>query len=631
MTLYNTPLEPGLRLTVAPQTNVQVTTPASFNIGYLFLEQGPLGTLKPNSLNLITSLADFKAKIGGVPTTYRQLIDYLSVAAFLDNANGAGLLQVIPVAQPLGITTVGVAFTVAPGSTAASYSATVNGTTINATVSIPVGGIPQDLVAQDLADRINADPILSSIIYIRSIVGGTIELAPLVSSTVLTFAFSTPAVVAPGTYAVPAASFTTTLNPPTSSQASFIDYGQAINTVLTDEEPLGFIFAPGFFATETAAVGFQLAKLWDDFCRKPRKQHLAYIDVPNPDSTKVALYASVLPFVPGAAIAANALFTFQGDILKGAGTGVTAIPAITAATPVPVANRVTLPQAVTFKGATATVVQSVLATAQIAVPTTPTAAELQNFVPIPDTLLIAEYLAAGTVSVVEKSSATEAGLYDWRNNFNSVEGHVSAVGPYQLYNGLEVSQPYVIPASAYHVGLHIRVADSQGLAAPPASDAYPLVSTEGPIWQVTSAGHALLNGRGVNIIKLINSIPYIMGSRTLSKADLYNRINNRAILSAYIRTMTLALSSGIVLRPLDSTGTQLASIRSLMNRVSEAFYTSGLISGVTSGDAYTNICGNEINPPSSLQQGIVNATSVIQQIGMIEQIRVQISQKLLGT
>lgn len=631
MALYNTPLEPGLRLTVAPQTNVQVTTPASFNIGYLFLEQGPLGTLKPNALNLITSLQDFKAKIGGVPTTYRQLIDYLSVSAFLDNANGAGLLQVIPVVPPQGITTIGVAFTPTVGSTAATYSATVNGTVINSTVALPASSVAQDLVAADLAAKIAADPILSSVIYIRSVTAGTIELAPLVSSTVLTFSFATPTVGASGTYLVPAASFTTTLNPPSSAQASFVDYGQAVNTVLTDEEPLGFIFAPGFFATETAATGFALASLWDTFCRKPRKQHLAYIDVPNPDSTKVALYSSVTSFVAGSAVPVNALFNFQGNIYKAVNAGISATPPIIAATAVPVANRVTLPQPVTFKGATATVIQSVLATAQIAVPTAPTALELQGFVPIPDTLLIAEELAAPNIEIVERSSASEAGLYEWRNNFNSVEGHLSAVGPYQLYNGLEVSQPYVIPASAYLVGLHIRVANTQGLAAPPASDAYPLISTAGPIWQVTSAGHALLNGRGVNIIKTLNSIPYVMGSRTLSKSDLYNRINNRAILSAYIRTMTLTLSSGIVLRPLDSTGTQLAGIKSLMDRVSEAFYTSGLISGVTSGDAYTNICGNEINPPAVLQQGIVNATSVIQQIGMIEQIRVEISQKLLGT
>jgi hypothetical protein len=630
MALYNTPLEPGLRLSVAQQQNLQVTAPAAFNVGYLLMEQGSSGTLNTNALNLITSLDDYRTKIGGVPTTYKQLVDYLSVSAFLDNSNGVGLLQVIPVAPPIDISTVTVGFTTT-GETTAVYSATVNATVINAAVPVPSGGVAQNEVAKDLAARISADPILSSVIYIRQVLNNAIELAPLVSGTILSFNFATPAIGNVGSYLVPAASFTVVQNPPASTVPSVIDYGQTLETVLTDGQPLGFILAPGFFATSTAVEGFALATIFDNFCRKAKKQHLAYIDVVNPDTSKIPLYSALSNYVGGQVLAAGSLVLFKGDVLIGAGAGLSAIAAIVAATPVALAARVKLPVEVSFKGATSNVIQSLNATAQIAIPASPTALELQNFVPIPAALLISEGIAAGKVLVKEKSSATESGLYDWRNNFNSLEGHVIAVGPYQKYNGLEVTNPYVIPASAYLAALHVRVAEEAGLATPPASDSYALTSTAGPIWEVTSPGHALLNGRGVNIIKTINSAVYVMGSRTLSKADLYNRSNNRAILSAYVRTMTLALSSGIVLRPLDSTGTQLAGIKGLMDQVSEAFYAVGYFSGITSGDAYRNDCSNLNNPPSSLQQGIVNATSTVQQLGMIESLRVVISEALLGT
>jgi hypothetical protein len=628
MSIYGTPLQPGLRLSVNSDAATQVTSPQGFNSAYMLIEQPAVGTLLPNAVNLITSLVDYRNKIGGVPTTVQQLVDYLSVSAFFDNSGGAGLLQVIPVQPPSDISTLTTAFVTA-GQGTLVYSLTINGRVISG--SVASGATPQNTLASEIARKIEQDAVLKNIVYVRAVNSNSLELAPFVSGTVLSFAFATPAVGSAGQYLVGSAAYNWVQNPPASATPSVVDYGQALYTALKDNLPLGFIIAPGLFYTSTSFEIFKFAELLDVFCRRPQSQHLAYIDVINPDASKIPLYATLGNYTSGQLLASGSKVIFKGDVLTAAGAGLVAVPNAVAAATVAVAARVKLPQAVTFKGVTASVIQSINATAAIAVPATPTALELQKFVPIPDQLIISEALAAETIVITERSSAKEDGLYNWRADFNSIEGHVSVVGPYQKYNGLEVSADFVIPAAVYLAALHIKVADQTGLATPPASDSYPLVSTSGPIWEVTDAGHALLNGNGVNIIKTINAAVYIMGSRTLAKADLYNRINNRVILSAYVRSLTLALNQGVVLRPLNSTGTQLSAIKTTMDRVAEAFYRSNYFDGITSGNAYRNVCSNLNNPPAQLQQGIITAESFVTQIGMSEQLRVTISERLLGT
>jgi len=632
MTIYGTPLEPGLSISVSNSSaQNQVTAPQGLNTCYLLMAQPSIGNLTPNKPNLVTSLADYRNRIGGTPTTYQQLIDYLSVGAFFDNANGAGLLQVIPVSVPQDINTLTLTPAPAPTDTALAYNLSINQQVISGTLALSGPATPAAQLAAELVRRINQNPVLNSIIYVRSVVGGVIEFAPYVAGTAITLTFATATPLAPNTYAVLPGDYARTQNVPALATPTFVDFGQALYTAITEEQTLGFIIAPGFFATSTTATGFQFANLLDAFCRQPKMQHLAYIDVPNPDFSRVTAYSSLTPYSSGQVLAANALMLFNGNVYRGEGAGLVAIPPAVDAQVVPVAGRRLLATPVVINGITTRVIQSLNAAAVIAVAATPTAAELQLFAPVPDALLISEGIAAGTLTILEQSSSTEGGLYNWRDSFDSLEGHVSTVAPYQLYNGLEVQVPYVIPASAYLAALHIKATDLNGLATPPASDAYPLASTAGPIWDVTASGHALLNGKGVNIIKRLGGATYIFGARTLAKADLYNRLNNRAILSAYVRTMTKILSTGIVLRPLDSTGTTLSSIKTLMDRVSEAFYRARLFDGITSGDAYLNTCSNLNNPVSSLQQGVVRATSEVTQIGMIERLVVTIQESLLGT
>jgi phage tail sheath protein FI len=122
-----------------------------------------------------------------------------------------------------------------------------------------------------------------------------------------------------------------------------------------------------------------------------------------------------------------------------------------------------------------------------------------------------------------------------------------------------------------------------------------------------------------------------MGSRTLSQNDLYNRQNARVVLSLYVRTLKLALKSGLVLKPLTSSGAFLEQLRLRADRVSRAFYNAGLLDGTSENEAFNNKCDSSVNPLSAIQQGVIKLESKIAQIGMTEKIVVTVQEALIGS
>lgn len=635
MTLYNNFSEPGLSLSViTDQAAGTIASAEGMSVVYVLADTGGTSDLPPNKPELVTSIDDYLNRIGSVvPTNYSQLTTYLSIANIFSNSRGTGVVQVISVLPPNDIHTVTITAPItAVADSTVSYDFQVNSVRFTAVIKLP--GVfatnASDYLAEYFANLIRGNALLRSAVFVRKVTANSIELAPAVQGQLLSFNFYTATATA--TTLLATADYTWTFNPPVTTTPDIQDYIQALNVGLTEDLPVGLIIAPAFFATSTKEETFELAAAVDSFCRGASAQHLFYIDVPNPDLTNIPIYSTLSVYTEGQAVAAAAQVLFNGNVYEGDGAGIVVTPNIVAATNVPINARVRLPAAVTTRGVTTRVLQSINATAQIAVPATPTSLELTKFVPISAQQLINEALNAGTIVLVEASSASEAGLYSWRDDFDSVEGHVSVAAPYQYYSGVEVTEGLniAIPASSYLAGLHIYTMNTFGLATPPASDSYPLVSTKGGVWQVTRAGHALLNGKGINIIKKINSSQYIMGSRTLSKLDLYNRLNARAILSVYIRVMFSVLSTGIVLRPLSSSNVALSAIKSTMDAVSQAFFEAGLLDGTTTNAPYKNICDTRINPSAQLAQGVIKAESKITQIGMSEQLTVTIQQALIG-
>ena len=638
--LYNNPLEPGLQISVnTVSTNIDAV--GAFNTLYFLTYPGQNSDLPSFKPELITSLNDYKRRIGGaVPTDYLGLVNYLSIAAAFKNLKGSGLIKVIAVRQPAlqyNINVTGVSATISAAGTVTDYKLDINGVVISRSILIPAAAVANttQFVTSAIAQDIRGSLELRNSVYVREVTGSNISLTPFVSGQPLTIntAFTGFGVA-----------FTQTTYSPTGGSApDSLDYLQALYLGLNEEDVLGVIVAPGFYATSPSAEALLFTEQVDSFCRQAEYQQLFISDVVNPDLRKIADYASIAVYNPLNSIAIAQLFEYNGAIYAGVaagsgygGSSTASMPAIPAAvnnSNYLIQGRIVFPSVVTIDGTTSNVLQVQSIPAIIANINAPTALELSNFIAIPYQQLINEALFVGNIALVEAGSNSEQSLYRFRDNFNSIEGHVSTVAPYQNYIGpeLNLSANFALPASVYQAALWIYVANTIGVFTPPASDDYPLEATKGPIWQVTSAGHALLNGKGINIIKTIDSAHYIMGARTQAQNDLYNRQNARLILSLYVRTLKFALKRGLVLKPLTSSGTFLTSLKARADRVSRAFFNAGLLDGATESEAFNNRCDSSLNPLSALQQGVIRLESKIAQIGMSEKIVVTVQESLIGS
>jgi hypothetical protein len=629
MTLYNTPLEPGLQISVNT-VNTQIAAVGAFNTLYLLAYPGQQSDLPSYTSELITSLEDYKRRIGGqVPTDYLGLVNYLTVAAAYKNLKNTGAIKVIAVRAPSQVYTITAGTLASVGSTI-SYKLDINGVIIDkAFVLGPLtGGQTEDnfianRVAQDIAKSLE----LSNSVYVRDVFAGQIELTPFVEGQQLSIT------VLPGTALGSDPNLAVNLGPAPYVIPEAKDYLQALTLGINEDSELGVIVAPGFYATASSAEALLFTKQADSFCRQAEYQQLFISDVVNPDLKRIPEFSTINSYDPLLGVATNALFEFKGSIYKGlSANGIAPIDLAQNATSVLVGQRIVLPQAVTINNVTSQVVQAVQAQAFVNI-NQPTALELSSFIAITEQQIINEALFVNAIGLIESGSASEQSLYRFRDNFNSVEGHVSTAAPYQFYTGPELSleAQFALPAAIYQASLWIYVANTIGVFTPPASDDFPLEATKGPIWQVTKAGHALLNGKGINIVKTINSAAYIMGSRTQSQNDLYNRQNARVILSLYVKTLRLALKQGLVLKPLTSSGSFLAELKAKADRVSRAFYEAGLLDGNSENEAFDNKCDASINSLSDLQQGIIKLESKIAQIGMTEKIVVTVQESLIGS
>lgn len=628
--LYNTPLEPGLQISVN-SVNTQIAAVGAFNTLYFLAYPGQQSNLPSYSAELITSLDNYRERIGNaIPTDYLGLVNYLSIAAAYKNLKNTGAIKVIAVRAPSNFYTLTVSAVRSLVGTTASYKLVINGITIEKTIDY-AGIAPPSInsfLASTIAEEINNKIELKNSVYIREVVNNTIEIVPFVEGQPLVFA-----------------NFPSALNgTPIDFSYQYVpgaigaipegkDYIQALTFALTEESELGVVVAPGFYATASNKEALLFTKLVDSFCKQAEYQQLFIRDVPNPDLLKVPEFSTITPYSPTLAYSVNSLFSFAGQIYKTIQSPV-ALSLITNGSQINSNARGVLPSSVTIAGLTGKVLQNILnSPVVIANINAPTSAELNNFSIITEQQIINENLFSLSIEVIEKGSATEQALYDFRDNFNSIEGHVSIVAPYQKYLGPELSltSEFLLPASTYQAALWIYVANSIGVFTPPASDDFTLEATNGPIWQVSKSGHALLNGKGINIIKTINSNAYVMGSRTLSQNDLYNRQNARVILSLYVRTLKTALKAGLVLKPLSSGGAFLESLKVKADRVSRAFYSAGLLDGASENEAFNNKCDASINPLSALQTGVIRLESKIAQIGMTEKIVVTVQESLIGS
>jgi hypothetical protein len=223
-------------------------------------------------------------------------------------------------------------------------------------------------------------------------------------------------------------------------------------------------------------------------------------------------------------------------------------------------------------------------------------------------------------------------LDDSQRYFNPF-GFIAYYGPW-IENGAGA----YIPPSPYVTGVAVRRYRSEGYQFPPAGVKYQLADAVSAQIAVNSAQQNLLNPDGCNIIRTLPGYPqtavFIWGGRTrVNSADaqqrLYQFVNTRVILNVVYGSLRNAFDSQIF-NVIDGFGVVFNQIISVGNSVLNQLYVRGALFGARPSDAFQVICDGRINPPESIENGIVNAKVFVTPVPTLERIQIDLIRVAIG-
>jgi hypothetical protein len=212
-------------------------------------------------------------------------------------------------------------------------------------------------------------------------------------------------------------------------------------------------------------------------------------------------------------------------------------------------------------------------------------------------------------------------------------GFIAYYGPW-----IENGAGQFIPPSPYVTGVAVRRYRSEGYQFPPAGVKYQLADAVGAQIAINSAQQNLLNPRGCNAVRTLPGYPqtavFIWGGRTrVNEADaqqrLYQFVNTRVILNVVYGSLRTAFDSQIF-NVIDGFGVVFNQIISVGNSVLNQLYVRGALFGARPSDAFQVICDSRINPPESIENGIVSAKVFVTPVPTLERIQIDLIRVAIG-
>ena len=187
-------------------------------------------------------------------------------------------------------------------------------------------------------------------------------------------------------------------------------------------------------------------------------------------------------------------------------------------------------------------------------------------------------------------------------------------------------------------GVAIRRYRAEGYQFPPAGVKYQLSDAIAAQIPINSAQQNLLNPDGCNAIRTLPGYPtsavFIWGGRTRVNAKdaqqrLFQFVNTRVILNVVYGSLRSAFDSQIF-SIIDGFGVAYNQIISVGNSVLNQLYIRGALYGARPSDAFQVICDNRINPPESLENGIINAKVFVTPVPTLERIQIDLIRVAIG-
>jgi hypothetical protein len=224
-------------------------------------------------------------------------------------------------------------------------------------------------------------------------------------------------------------------------------------------------------------------------------------------------------------------------------------------------------------------------------------------------------------------------LFEDSQRYFNPFGFIAYYGPW-----IENGSGQYIPPSPYVTGVAVRRYRAEGYQFPPAGVKYQLADAVSAQIPINSAQQNLLNPDGCNAIRTLPGYPqsavFIWGGRTrVNTADaqqkLYQFVNTRVILNIVYGSLRNAFDSQIF-NVIDGFGIIYNQIISVGNSVLNQLYTQGALFGARPSNAFQVICDARINPPESLENGIVNAKVFVTPVPTLERIQIDLIRVAIG-
>jgi phage tail sheath protein FI len=189
-----------------------------------------------------------------------------------------------------------------------------------------------------------------------------------------------------------------------------------------------------------------------------------------------------------------------------------------------------------------------------------------------------------------------------------------------------VTRPF--PPSGFVAGLYAATDARHGVWYAPAGTTAPLTGALDPVLKLTDADSAVLNPHAVNCIRIFPQFgDVVWGARTLAGSDqadsdwTYVPVRRLAL---YIETSVRDGTKWATFEPND------ARLWSELNRSIGAFmqalFAQGAFKGQSAAESYFVQCDAQNNPPSGIDQGIVNITIGFAPVKPAEFVIIQIQQ-----
>jgi hypothetical protein len=265
---------------------------------------------------------------------------------------------------------------------------------------------------------------------------------------------------------------------------------------------------------------------------------------------------------------------------------------------------------------------------------------LWRFDAITSTEIIDRALRGVGFNGVPQAAFVEAGvdnvnrLLEDSQRYGNPFGFIAYYGPW-----IENGAGQYIPPSPYVTGVAVRRYRAEGYQFPPAGVKYQLADAVAAQIPINSAQQNLLNPKGCNAVRTLPGLPqtavFIWGGRTRllnpddAQQKLYQFVNTRVILNVVYGSLRNAFDSQIF-NVIDGFGVIFNQIISVGNSVLNDLYVKGALFGARPSDAFQVICDARINPPESIENGIVNAKVFVTPVPTLERIQIDLIRVAIG-